>query len=403
MKNLNNRNEINTMEELKQKVSNATYVIQSTLNQAVNYIPAKILGFTDIVNITITDSLRFGNAKWDKNLYDLLGFKPKVELTLTQNELNDIKRIKDKLIKIIEDKSKIFWNITGGQRPLVMAVYQIISETPNKEHFVCYLEGNKGQMIVSDKNFQKIFAKDYSLLEYDKTFNIETALKLMGFQIKSVKGEREKDNFFKINEEEFIQKVSEKYFANDGSNEINKDFLLDLIESNGKDAITFEEAVKKHLPTIDFDFSKYHGENRSKFGYLLEDFVVCKIKNNKDILDFKTSVKIDFKDGANSAIDEFDILILNKFGQLLNIECKSGGMTGDVAKSTKYSTYAASGVYGLPILLSPISISDKNEIDTIKYSEESFKNIKKAVNSANNATLKIWGIDKIAENLEKYL
>jgi len=92
---------------------------------------------------------------------------------------------------------------------------------------------------------------------------------------------------------------------------------------------------------------------------------------------------------------------LTKNGKFIIFECKSGGMSGDVAKSTNYSTYAISGVYGKPILITPLiesEIKDMNSLDSDIYDK-----VKSAINSAKRATLDVWGIEKIAENIAEYI
>jgi len=107
--------------------------------------------------------------------------------------------------------------------------------------------------------------------------------------------------------------------------------------------------------------------------------------------------------------------LLTKNGKFMIFECKSGGMDGDVAKSTKYSTYAVSGVYGLPILITPLlgdeikAIRKKSTLsedysDDYKYlHNELYKNIRQAINSAIRAGLEVWGLDDIEKNLKKYI
>ncbi|MBD3840093.1 MAG: hypothetical protein IE878_06900, partial [Epsilonproteobacteria bacterium] len=111
-------------------------------------------------------------------------------------------------------------------------------------------------------------------------------------------------------------------------------------------------------------------------------------------------------------IDEFDIALLTKNGKFMIFECKSGGMKGDVAKSTKYSTYAVSGVYGKPILITPlledeiIAIRKKSHLsdNAFEYLKgDLYKTIRQAINSAVRANLDVWGLDNIKENLEKYI
>jgi len=78
-------------------------------------------------------------------------------------------------------------------------------------------------------------------------------------------------------------------------------------------------------------------------------------------------------------------------------------MHPDIAKSTKYSTYAISGVYGLPILITPLL---KNEIPPspdFKNLGNKYNTIKASVASAKRAGLEVWGLDDIEKNLKKYI
>jgi len=56
----------------KENFKDYVYVMVSTLNQMVNYIPLKHFEFKKIYNITISDSEYADNEKWDKNLKDII-------------------------------------------------------------------------------------------------------------------------------------------------------------------------------------------------------------------------------------------------------------------------------------------------------------------------------------------
>jgi hypothetical protein len=130
-------------------------------------------------------------------------------------------------------------------------------------------------------------------------------------------------------------------------------------------------------------------------------------KDKDNIQELKTHVRLyndtKINEVNNTQIDEFDVLLLTKNGKLMVFECKSGSMHPDIAKSTKYSTYAVSGVYGLPILITPLL---KNEIPpegTFENLGDAYSDIKASVSSAKRAGLEVWGIDEIATKLEKYI
>ena len=107
------------------------------------------------------------------------------------------------------------------------------------------------------------------------------------------------------------------------------------------------------------------------------------------------------KDTNYKSIDEFDIAILTKNGKFIIFECKSSGMHKDEAKSTNYSTYAISGVYGKPILITPLIGNEIKDIDALNKSI--YDKIQKSVGKAKRATLDVWGIDDIANNIEAYI
>jgi len=107
--------------------------------------------------------------------------------------------------------------------------------------------------------------------------------------------------------------------------------------------------------------------------------------------------KITFEN-SNQTIDEFDIILVTRGGKLIVFECKTGHMSGDNAKSNKYSTYAVGGVYGLLVLLVPLLNKEEEEIKNIP---DYASNLKQAISSAKRANLEVWGIDEIQGKLKK--
>ena len=415
------RNIIKDIETLKDRVSGALYVSQSTLNQAVNFIPAVLLDFRKFLNITVTDSLRFPNDEWDqylkKELKDSGNVKTEAEvddIEFSQATINSVQAIKRRLAQKISGEKIIFWNITGGQRPFIGAVFQLVAELNTQTHYIAYLEGNTGRMMVLDENMHKINNFDYSLSP--EQMDIKRALRLMGFDVKKVESTRRKDKQSIIPESDkaLVAKAKDKFFEVN-ADENTKDFRTELVLSNKqKSEVDFDDVIKRYLGK-EYINENYHKNHIYKFGYLLEDMVAYIIQKDNDlwkqILDMGTSVKLEFSDDslnkkyANKPLDEFDLLILNKYGQLINLECKSGGMSGDVAKSTKYSTYAIAGVYGLPVLITPFTEKEKKNlpIKKIHGEEDIYGYIKSSINKAEKYNLKIWGIDKVREQLRDYL
>ena len=90
-------------------------------------------------------------------------------------------------------------------------------------------------------------------------------------------------------------------------------------------------------------------------------------------------------------------------------------MKSDVGKARKYTAYAAAGVYGKPILITPLLKDDRkfinenifrkkqkernqNEADKLgKYDDD----VLQAVRAAARANMEIWGLDEIDEKLLK--
>jgi len=389
------------------------YVMISTLNQMVNYIPLKHHKFDDIVNITVQKAVYVDNDKWDENLENILK-KEGLPFNREDNKhikiaQNDIENTLD-LLDTLKDKPKIFWNITGGQRPIILAINQFIQEHKRTEDYVCYLEGNKSQMVILQNN-KKVGNDSYNL----EDLKISTALELMGFDIKVTKTSHRNliEKYDEVKEErEFYLEFLKKYIKDAN---LRKNCILLNRES---EKATAQTAIKNALK--DLTYSKLDEElDRNKaFGFILEKLAGYKILEvaNGKIADMTFGEKINHLREEDKAdeyhIDEFDIALLTKNGKFMIFECKSGGMEGDVAKSTKYSTYAVSGVYGKPILITPLLEKEIEEIRKESHLKDSsfaylkddlYKTIRQAINSAIRAGLEVWGIDEIATKIEKYI
>jgi len=379
----------------------------STLNQMVNYIPLKHYAFSGIYNITVTGSDYATNKKWDENLQKVFEAEKitfhiqsnEYNLKIEQDKVSDIGHILETLEANFSDK-KIFWNITGGQRPFVLAIQQIAKA----DDVICYLEGNKSQMVLLQNGNEIKDMPSYDL----ECLNIETALKLMGFDIKETKTSHR--NLLKNNDETektFYLEFLKKYIKNET---LRKNCILLNRDDKKEDA---KKEIKKIISIKDEELN----QNKA-FGYILEKLAGYKILEfAKDkIADITFGEKINHLRPEDKAdeyhIDEFDIALLTKNGKFMIFECKSGGMSGDVAKSTKYSTYAVSGVYGKPILITPLLEKEIEEIRKESHLKDSsfeylkddlYKTIRQAINSAIRAGLEVWGIDEIEENLKKYI
>ena len=369
-----------------------TCVIISTLNQMVNYIPLKYFDFKEVYNLTIEDSEYADNSKWDNNIKE---FFPNIEnILFKQSQISNINAIQRKLDKF--KNKKVFWNITGGQKPFILAINLIAK----KDDVICYLEGNKNRMVILENNRYKKGLQNYSLDD----LNIEIALKLMGFEIKETKTSHrnliEKYNELK-DEREFYLKFLDIYIKN----KTLRENLILLNRDNKK--VKAKQEIKESLKDLKYSKIDEELEKNKAFGFILEKLAGYKILDlSKDkIADITFGEKINYlydKDKVDKKhIDEFDIALLTKNGKFMIFECKSGDMSGDVAKSTKYSTYAVSGAYGLPILITPLLQDEIDSIDSLD--KEIYGYIQSAVKSAKRAGLEVWGLDDIKDRLKKYI
>lgn len=103
---------------------------------------------------------------------------------------------------------------------------------------------------------------------------------------------------------------------------------------------------------------------------------------------------------------EFDVALLTKSGQPTFFECKSGIATPEVLKARNYSSYAVSGVYGMPVLITPFTNKEiKNcldngykNIDGLKYESEEYKlnkSVIETIKAAKRSNMKIWSIESV--------
>ena len=76
-------------------------------------------------------------------------------------------------------------------------------------------------------------------------------------------------------------------------------------------------------------------------------------------------------------------------------------MKGDNAKSHNYTTYRLSGVFGTPIVLSPLFREEWNEKSDGK--NEELKKQLQAIRAAKAAEIEVWAIDEVGAKLEEYL
>jgi hypothetical protein len=428
-------------------------VICSTLNQITNYLIMKKFKPRQIFNITFKEDVKkqFNiNIKphdWDKYLKETIKDINIINIELSENDFINIEKIKENINNKIlkEANGEIYWHITGGQRTLALAIYNILNNRQRKEDKILYVEGNTEQLIIHnfdmsiDTKLDNEYNNNYSLND----LTLEEAFKLVGFGIKDIKTDVRSENF-KEKGKAIISESNEEYKFYLKIHELmlsDKEYILDinfnnepysykdtfknlLIESNRNtdekksmenkqkfiDALF--DKVKKHNNFTDINYKlKEKEEYKKKYpaGYIFEKTTAFKIydliKNNSKIVEMKASLKTELE-GEVHPIDELDIVLLTNTGKIINFECKSGGMSGDNAKSHNYTTYRLNGVFGMPILLSPLYT---NEVDKEKISNESneekglLKSCREAYKSARRAELERICIDEIEAKLEKLL
>jgi glutaredoxin-related protein len=286
-------------------------------------------------------------------------------------------------------------------------------------------------LLYSKDNISKGSIEDYGI----EDLTIETALKLMGFQFNS-----ENIEIGKSDERDFYKKFYSEYVKNRELREwliiLNKSYpkLRDKNKNENEESYKklkdkypnkkkeFEEIKKSAKDKIRAILSNLDQElleeklNRSQaFGYILEELTFYKLEKllepliKKKKVTLVHSLKIKNEKINDVTVAEFDIALLANNGKFIMFECKSGGMTGDTAKARNYATYAVSGVYGLPILITPIisDEADKEVKDKILQDDyyDIYKNIKTAIASAERAGLDVWYLDNMdsEENLKKYI
>lgn len=407
------------------------YVMCSTLNQIVNYLPVENLKnreskSLEIINLSYEDgeNKRFSNKMWDENFSTVYYNRYKER---PWNEPEDIvklpRRFKcDDYIRKIEyhigeRKNKNFiWNVTGGQRNILFTAMKYIESNAdvNSTHTVMYLEGNTQKITVGyyDRNEWKFGAIKNSYRS--DTIDLHNLFRLAGYEtdisdaVFIHEGKNEGDflnllkaysNFYsKLYEvnEEVRKKLIESNKWNKKENNANEFFkLLDGINHKGK-------------VTDDIEIIKESLNNRSNylFGYFLEYMAAAVIWNavqeiSKPDADFfqslSHSVKVYKNDwNGKEKFCELDLVLLLRSGQTVVFECKSGFMSAENAKSREYTAYALGGVYGKPILITPLS---EHEAVAGKMPDE-YENITKAYSSARRAGLEVFHLDTLKEDLK---
>ncbi|MGX8796164.1 hypothetical protein ACR6HW_08805 [Fusibacter sp. JL298sf-3] len=391
--------------------SDKVLVVFSTLNQITNYIAYKITQPQKVICITYDENVHEGanihTTKWNENLSRELEKEPRIEVVTHSITEDDIKQLENSSSSFFdnifpnyqEDKQTYFWHITGGQRIFSLKAYEFISKNNRLEQdALFYIEGNHNKLMFmgNNKTHEEEIRKRYN--EADFNLTIDTCFRLMGF--KEVEGKvlkRHGDENKSNKEHEFYNSLI-GHIDKEAKSKEDHHFLKKLSESNDakekrRELITgyVEEIV--NLEPIEEDIAEYCCFNYSyPAGYMFEKLVgyklFNKIKDNPNIIEMQMGIKIKANIGGElKIIDEIDILLLTKYGKLINIECKSGAMSGDNAKSTHYTTYALAGVFGVPILMSPSFHDEINRLDKVK----------KAIKAGERANLQVVHFDEITE------
>ena len=133
-------------EKLQNEVNGSLYIMASVYNQGLDDMPLphKLFNFALVLDISVEN--RRSNVMADKTI----SFRPN-----EMNKIKDItKRIEREILRI-NSKDKIFWNLCRVSTAFLFAIYDIVrlSKIANKTHYLCYSEGNYGEMrILQYKN-----------------------------------------------------------------------------------------------------------------------------------------------------------------------------------------------------------------------------------------------------------
>lgn len=429
-------------------------VIFSTLNQMTNYLVIQKIKPKKIFNITYDQesSKRFGYEikpdEWNKNLKYALKDSNLKNLAESSN-FKDIyigEGITEKpytitekfesYLKNIDISDAIYWHITGGQRIYLIPIYEWLKEKRRTNDVIGYIDGNLEKIIEisldSEKNSRR--SKSYGF----DNLNFETAFKLMGYDTTSSttilkdggenkveEGSKVKHeiNFYTALYEKVITNKQVKYEVADYKDCSFMDLLLlsnftdDFKDKNSRveflekvfDEIKFKNPNDKYLQNIPKTLPKPDGSTEMNqvypAGYIFEKIVAYniweEIEKNPKITSMALSQKIEFSDGITAeklgVIDELDIVLLTNTGKIINIECKSGIMTGDNAKSHHFTSYAFSGVFGTPVFATPIY--NKGDYKFKKTVEK----LQKSFYAAKKAKLKIMSIDSLKKDIRNII
>lgn len=389
---------------------------------------------------------KFPQNRWFKNLTNELenygdklgvywgeGLFKHIKITRNQEEIKSNINECDELNLNAEEKNdqqRIFiWNLTGGQRMLVFEIIELLRELKNKnqQHYIIYLEGNSGRITLGTVKDGNITYSDGGSYRKEN-LPLETVFGLSGFEAPNVEKQKninllsgtyssEFSDFFDKDEEAVLNKILgnldiDNYISDllvknntediSNKNKSRRDVLIEgLAKKNGRDLISGAEVLAKRLKN-----------NNSPAGYLLEYLALIAIREVTAKLNRELKEQIfcglyhnvgtyhTDKGKSEKQFCEFDIVLLTSFGQVIIFECKSGGMTGENSKSRQYATYSIGGVFGMPILITPLRHCNNNgsykENDNEK---DRYSNVNSAINSARRCNMNVIGINVLKEAL----
>lgn len=366
------------------------YVIISTENQIVNYLPLVKYGFKIIYNITIRNS--DNNKKWDERFQKFISM-PITDIILGENEYMDIGQVKAKLNTVFNKIEKIFWNITGGQKAFTLAVQEFVRNRSNDR--IAYWEGNSGLLSINQFVNKDLVFLEKLKIELPTHIKLEDALKLKGFQY----NRNSKNQPGILNEPEctFNAKIFSLFLKNADLRHLYREINLKITPIQKSDICTiFHNNNLLVNDTVNYLLEEKVEGNRFEkmiYSYLYSNYFLT-----DKIRDIQWSVKINFVDDNDLGLylDEADCMILTKSGIIINLELKKGAIKNhDIMKSHNYSTFATSGIYGKPILVIPLISSEKSNSALKKYQD--------AIKQADNAQVDVWCVDEIVAKLDKIL
>lgn len=424
------------------------FVICSTLNQMVNYIPiinmwdAKAAsndsGQKKVSMYTITyerqnkeTKERFDNTKWDENLNKILkDDKEKVkendnenskkkyrELSFGNNgklidEIPIERKIKGDATSIINkigNHKNIVWNITGGQRNAVLSIFKAVHDLEKRgedkyKNTIIYLEGNTGKTMVRKPGTCIWDFEETGEIYTAENLSIEKAFGLAGFEKLTVHKSME----IKNDPGDAINKFCDKYYLKD------RDLRERLVETLRNQEHPVETVLddKVEDEKIKNEVKEIAEGHPYQFGYILEQMALRLIRETLANLaedekfkeNFFVELAHDVRLSEKDRFCQFDIVLLTKHGQVIIFECKSGVMESESAKARNYTVYAASGVYGTPVLITPMTWKDINDKDEI-IEKAGKKNItwnrmNDTYNAAERAHMDVWAMDEIGDKIK---